>query len=264
MTVLLMRLAGPMQSWGIQSRFTTRDTGLEPSKSGVIGLLCAALGFPRSAAEYEVSGRKISLAELASLFMAVRVDREGVLARDFHTAGGGTLNGKHDGPHYGVVKASGAKGTAVISTRYYLAEADFLVALEGDHEIIERLYPALRDPVWPLFLGRKSFVPGVPIWIPNGGVTQDESAELALRQYPWQRPERKRDTPDRLRLVLETDNPAAGEPRQDVPLSFDFENRSFTVRHVCTQWIDNLDSLPQPSALSGSDQTTHNTSPETV
>ena len=43
MSVLLLRLAGPMQAWGTQSRFTVRDTGLEPSKSGVIGLLCAAL-----------------------------------------------------------------------------------------------------------------------------------------------------------------------------------------------------------------------------
>lgn len=262
MTVLLMRLAAPMQSWGIQSRFTTRDTGLEPSKSGVIGLLCAALGFPRSSAEHEVSGRKISLAELASLSMAVRVDREGALARDFHTAGGGTLNGKHDGPHYGVVKASGAKGTTVISTRYYLAEADFLVALKGDTQLIERLNFALQNPVWPLFLGRKSFVPGVPVWIPHGGVTEDESAEAALRQFSWQRPERASDTPERLRLVLETDDPAAGEPRQDVPLSFDFENRSFTVRYVCTQWIDDLDSLPHPPAVPDFGQSPINTSTE--
>ena len=47
MAVLLLRLAGPMQSWGTQSRFTHRDTDLEPSKSGVIGLLCAAMGKPR-------------------------------------------------------------------------------------------------------------------------------------------------------------------------------------------------------------------------
>jgi CRISPR system Cascade subunit CasD len=39
MAVLLLRLAGPMQAWGTQSRFVNRDTELEPSKSGVIGLL---------------------------------------------------------------------------------------------------------------------------------------------------------------------------------------------------------------------------------
>ena len=47
MSILLLRLAGPMQSWGIQSRFSVRDTGLEPSRSGVVGLLCCALGRTR-------------------------------------------------------------------------------------------------------------------------------------------------------------------------------------------------------------------------
>ena len=45
---LLLRLAGPMQSWGLESRFDQRDTGREPSKSGVLGLICAALGKPRT------------------------------------------------------------------------------------------------------------------------------------------------------------------------------------------------------------------------
>ncbi|MCX6022801.1 MAG: CRISPR-associated protein Cas5, partial [Chloroflexi bacterium] len=49
MPTLLMRLAGPMQSWGTQSEFRNRDTGIEPSKSGIIGLLGAALGWPRDA-----------------------------------------------------------------------------------------------------------------------------------------------------------------------------------------------------------------------
>ena len=44
MSILLLRLAGPMQSWGTQSRFLVRDTGMEPSKSGVIGLLSPLWG----------------------------------------------------------------------------------------------------------------------------------------------------------------------------------------------------------------------------
>ena len=46
-----------MQSWGVQSHFPERDSGREPSKSGVIGLLCAALGRPRT----------VSIADLAAL-----------------------------------------------------------------------------------------------------------------------------------------------------------------------------------------------------
>ena len=61
MSVLLMRLAGPMQSWGTQSRFGHRDTGTEPSKSGVIGLLCAALGWPRDQPSFPIAGTEHTL-----------------------------------------------------------------------------------------------------------------------------------------------------------------------------------------------------------
>ena len=73
MPTLLLRLAGPMQSWGISSRFSIRDTGMEPSKSGVIGLVCAALGKPRD----ESTTDDAEFRQLTQLKMAVRVDRQG-------------------------------------------------------------------------------------------------------------------------------------------------------------------------------------------
>ena len=48
MTVLLLRLAGPLQSWGVKSRFTVRATELAPTKSGIIGMLAAAVGRRRT------------------------------------------------------------------------------------------------------------------------------------------------------------------------------------------------------------------------
>src|SRR5581483_3790909 len=113
-STLLLRLAGPMQSWGTQSRFSVRDAGTEPSKSGVIGLLCAALGRPRAA----------DLSDLVALRMGVRVERPGSVRREYQTAGGGR--------GYGVARADGSPGETVLSNRYYLADADFLVGLEGD------------------------------------------------------------------------------------------------------------------------------------
>ena len=108
MATLLLRLQGPMQSWGTTSRFDERDTQLEPSKSGVLGLVCAALG----------RDRKEPVDDLGSLRMAVRVDREGIPMRDYQTATG--------------VVASTGKADAnrtVVSQRYYLADAIFLVGL---------------------------------------------------------------------------------------------------------------------------------------
>src|SRR5271163_1612698 len=120
MSVLLLRLAGPMQSWGTRSRFTNRDTGLEPSRSGVIGLLCAALG----------RSRETPLDDFFPLKMAVRVDREGRLMRDYHTAENCR---KADGtmPQW--------SKRFVESERFYLADADFLVGLEGERAFLDDL-----------------------------------------------------------------------------------------------------------------------------
>lgn len=224
MSVLLIRLAGPMQSWGAQSRFTSRDTGLEPSKSGVVGLLCAALGRPR---EEPVD-------DLAALTMGVRVDREGMLSRDFHTAGD-------------VIKADASGRTTVISERYFLADADFLVGLEGDAGLLAQADKALAAPAWPLFLGRKAFSPGVPIRLPQtppvGPGLRETSILDALETHPWVRRSPSDRVPQRLRLVVETNgkppsDAAAVHVRPDQPVGAAFRDRSFTVRQVFTRFMD--------------------------
>src|SRR5581483_8791529 len=180
MTTLLLRLAGPMQSWGTQSRFRNRDTGLEPSRSGVIGLLCAALGRPRSAPLDDLGPDRLR--------MAVRVDRPGYIARDYHTAFEEGRNGE-------------GSGDCVPSDRYYLADADFLVALGGDDvALLKELHGALARPRWQLSLGRKSFVPGCSVWLPDGLRTEGALLDT-LKTYPWHRP--PRNVPARLRLVVE-------------------------------------------------------------
>jgi CRISPR system Cascade subunit CasD len=209
MNVLLLRLAGPMQSWGVQSRFAVRDTGREPSKSGVVGLLCAALGRPRDK----------PVGDLAGLKMGTRADQEGTLARDFHTA----MN---------VLKASGGIKDTEPSTRYYLADARFLVGLAGDDpDLLARLHAALRDPVWLLYLGRKAFVPGEPAWL-GDGLLPDTDLDTVLRTYPWlgHSPQKR---PEQVRLVI--DDRVGAEVRPDQPLSF--AERRFAPRRVTTVFI---------------------------
>lgn len=133
MRTVLLRLEGPLQSWGVTSRFDDRDSCLEPTKSGVLGLCAAALGMPRD--------DTAQLAQLAMLSMAVRVDRQGSVARDFQTAGGGAFAGAD----YGVFKASGGRGDTVTSRRTFLADASFLVGLGGDVGLVERIALALQS-----------------------------------------------------------------------------------------------------------------------
>lgn len=207
MATLLLRLQGPMQSWGTTSRFDERDTQLEPSKSGVLGLICAALG--RDRAE--------PIDDLAALRMGVRVDREGVPMRDYQTA-------------TGVAIASSGKSDfdrTVVSPRYYLSDAVFLAGFEGDRELLERIYTALKNPVWPLALGRKSFTPSLPVHLQDGLL--DVALEEALKSYPMLVERKAPEKP--LRHLLE-DN-AKGSVRLDQPVA-PFSTRRFGPRFVNT------------------------------
>lgn len=145
--ILLFRLEGPLQSWGERSKWDWRDTADFPSKSGVIGLLACALGLERENPEIARLNRELTV--------TVRADRPGELITDFHTVSSDNLlnaEGK---------KRSGA-GT-IISHRGYLQDASFLVGITGDAALLKRLKDALDDPVWPVYLGRKSCVPAVPV-----------------------------------------------------------------------------------------------------
>lgn len=214
---LLLRLAGPMQSWGTNSRFTVRDTRLEPSKSGVVGLVAAALGIPRAG----------DISSIAAPKMGLRVDREGVMAYDYQTA-------------QNIMKAGGSPHSNLkdteVSTRYYLADAAFLVGLEGDLPLLQTIHAALRNPRWPLFLGRKAFVPGEPVWLEDG-LKPNQSLKQALAAYPWRsRPGQTK--PDRLRLVLE--DSAGSDVRPDQPISFKSNARRFAPRRVRIDWLTEI------------------------
>lgn len=156
MSTLILRLAGPMQSWGLQSQFADRDTAREPTKSGVLGLVSAALGKPR---EERPGDGFPTLADLAALRMGVRVDREGQPRYDYQTAQDVLIASATPSQ---IEKGSKLKDTEP-STRHYLADAWFTVGLEGDRTLLERIDTALATPHWPLALGRKAFQPGLPV-----------------------------------------------------------------------------------------------------
>jgi CRISPR system Cascade subunit CasD len=220
---LLLRLAGPMQSWGDADRFTVRFTNREPTKSGVIGLLCAALGRPR---EEPVD-------DLARLRMGVRVEREGRVMRDYHTAGGTHRRGHV----YGIRKPDGSiDHNPVPSTRYFLADADFLVALEGEEAVLVRVEEALWRPHWQIYLGRKSFVPSLPPYLPGGGLRGGMSLLDALVREPWPSPfgagmpRELHHAAYRVRLVLEADAGDSNDVRMDRPVGAAYAERTFGPR----------------------------------
>ncbi len=231
---LLLRLAGPMQSWGVQSRFTERDTLTEPTKSGVVGLICAALGRDRTE----------NIGDLAALEMGVRVDREGRMQYDFHTAQN-VLRAKAnvDKLRRGGSPNKSEMQDTVVSRRFYLADAHFTVGLAGDDlSLLRTIHEALGAPHWPLALGRRAFPPGLPVYLEDG-LHEDTSLLDALdpETHPWLAGRtRNENPPKKLRYVLGASAVDLGNrnpvryTRPDQPVSFAprrFAQRDVLVTH---------------------------------
>ena len=218
MKVVVLRLEGPLQSWSAQGKLAIRDTEREPTKSGVLGLVGCALGMERE--------DDATLAELASLAMAVRIDQPGSLLRDYHTTGGGRFRGLSEGG-----KKYRVHGTSdpVPSERYYLQDASFVAALGGEDALVERIAAALRSPRWPLFLGRRSCPPSRSVF----ESIADSSVGEAVREAAVCEGLRA----ESLRLAVEATPEDGGEPRYDVPLSFKEGDRRYAVRYVRTEWM---------------------------
>lgn len=177
--VLILWLSGPMQSWGTRSRWDVRDTGPEPTKSGVIGLLGCALGIQRGSQRLEELDDQIRF--------AVRIDRPGVVSTDYHTVTGyhRTAAGgfKHSGGVAATLRSALAHEPAtIVSPRDYLHDAAFMVALSAKDGLATELRRALMNPKWPLFLGRKSCVPSPPILERNA--PDYASLEDAVSNHP--------------------------------------------------------------------------------
>ncbi|MCD0447509.1 type I-E CRISPR-associated protein Cas5/CasD [Glycomyces sp. A-F 0318] len=145
---MILRLAGPLQSWGERSTFTVRDSAGFPTRSGILGMAAAAEGLDRAT-------RPPGYDDLA---LTCRIDRPGRRTVDFHTAGGGY-------PREGTAATAGGqhKDAAVVSHRHYLSDAAFTVAITGPAPIIARIAAAIDRPHWAPYLGRRSCPPDEPL-----------------------------------------------------------------------------------------------------
>lgn len=154
---LLLWLESPLQAWGFDSKFGRRDTQTFPTKSGVLGLICCALG-----AGGEQKKLLKDFSDLSLSILSFMKNEQEPLLRDFHVVGNGyddkdpwqslltprTTEGK---------KAVG--GGAKLTYRYYLQDMAFAVIMEVPADMAVDLAEALQNPVWDLYLGRKNCIP---------------------------------------------------------------------------------------------------------
>ncbi len=212
---LSLLLEGPLQSWGFESRFNRRQTGLLPTRSGVIGLCCAASGCARGSEEEKSI---LSLfAGVEMLMMALpRLDpaREGKELHvqrltDFHTINDTKTAEEKIKPTH-------------LTFRQYLSDATFGVVMRGSRSFIETLALRIADPVWGVFLGRKNCIPSRPVF---AGLFETE--DEAINKLAANR---------RLMELVHLREVMSFEEGTDSlmvnPVSFDSHNRKFSLQRV--------------------------------
>lgn len=212
---LLLNLEGPMQAWGLACRFDIRSTYVYPTKSGIIGLICAALG--------DFRPNRKRLAQLSKLSMTAYRVKEGTLMEDFHTIGGGydsvterefivrSAKGRYRTEH--------GRGEAVITKRRYLCGARYIVDLSGDDALIAECGKALENPRATLFLGRKACLPTAPVF---AGVVTEKALKGALKCQGVDKG---------MRFLTDAAAFTKGDDTLlDVPV--DFSTREFAIRRV--------------------------------
>ena len=230
MKTILLKLSGPLQSYGTSSYFQTRYTDYYPSKSAVLGLLAACLGYRRDEEE--------KLRELSTLKFAVRIDQQGGLLKDYHIA----ITDKE------IVEIP----QTYVTNRYYLEDALFVVALSGMNELIDTLIEAIKSPYFQPFMGRRSLP--VPVDFFLGECAEDILD--SLRNLPWQaahwykKKKRKQGIGEKISLEVYTDEEmlkdekiSRSKLRRDIPISFSQKGRQFAFRQEACISIEVLSGI---------------------
>ena len=222
MKTILLKLKGPMQSWGTSSHFETRNTDYYPSKSALIGIIAASFGYRRD--------QEQKIKELNELDFALRIDQPGMLLRDYHIA-----------KKY---KKTGEFERTYVTNRYYMEDAVFVVAIShANDQQVEEIYEALQHPYFSPFMGRRS----CPVPLDFIIKMTEEDAVTALEKLEWQAAEWYKKKYSDYRLEIYADKALIPQGiatmRKDYVISFSQKERKFGPRFEVRKSIN----------LSGSD-----------
>ena len=181
----LFTLYGPMASWGEIAVGEIRGSANRPTRSALIGLLCAALGVERD-------NDPVQHAVVDSYRFAVKVENQGVPIRDFHTW-------QKPKPKRGVkweTRREELQAEVIhtgLSSREYVCDAQYTVCLwiSGDAPpfSLEAIRSAIGNPRFVLYLGRKACPPGLPIVME---LVSAGSVKEAFAQFDVKRSQRPR------------------------------------------------------------------------
>lgn len=166
-----------MQSWGFDSQFNRRTTGLMPSKSAIAGICCAALGFSRGSQKESEFLKKFMMMKM----LTIRIQPVIELGYGKHKKIKALDVRRFDDYHtiQGTKKADGGIKECHITHRQYLSDVSFGIILEGESILLTTIENALIDPVWGVWLGRKCCIPAAPI-LAGLKKSRDEALRLLI------------------------------------------------------------------------------------
>lgn len=157
---LAFRLWGPTASWGSIAVGEHRHTWTRPSRSAILGLIAAGLG-------YERRDQNAHAALEQGLGVAVRVDSAGRPLRDYHTTQSPSQEGKRRWlSRYDEIRKAKSLNT-ILSERTYLIEQSVVVMLwlrlQSTTATLPEIAASLEKPRFTLYLGRKASPLGIPL-----------------------------------------------------------------------------------------------------
>lgn len=214
MKTILLKLSGPMQAFGTSSNFETRYTDYYPSKSAIVGMLAASLGYRRDDSRIE---------RINEIDFAVRVDQKPNLIRDYQIAQKYKINGTLERNY--------------VTNRYYLEDGIFIVAIGARDELIDELYEALNRPYFQVFMGRRSCPPPADFIL---NLVEEEPIE-ALKNLSWQASSyfKRRNKFYKANIYADYDLIEGRKIRRnDRVISFSQKRREFSIRFESENSID--------------------------
>ena len=154
--VLKLVCSAMLQSWrntGLGPEF--RYTEMNPTKTGVAGMIACALGIPRGNSEIKRLENNFEL-YLSKKESGSLTDMEGNIPdvlMDFQTIFAPTMLSADGNPIH----------TPTVTNREYIIAHRFVLYLKTDENVLIQIKDALNNPVWDYYLGSKCCIPAEPV-----------------------------------------------------------------------------------------------------
>ena len=162
MNYLKLTLSGVLQYFSDSDSIalrTTYNTSLYPTKRAIVGMLASALGYERN----DVRSKEL----FNNIDVKYSIIEEPIILNDFQTirplkSQKNYMNKFNKRNTFQTVEGKYRDGSLYKKVQF-LQDAEYEIFIGGSDELLKELYDAIQNPVYSLFIGKRSCVPNKPI-----------------------------------------------------------------------------------------------------